>query len=136
MQEDNASTLSFGGRAVGMTFNPSNDPNVQTLKSAYANIIDNLNSLRAVSTDPDVTRLCSIAITEAQGAQMWAVKAITWTPVSPTPDMPATDPNAPSPATPTDATTAPADENTVGEASEASASAPDQDVDTNATLPA
>ena len=29
-------------------------------------------------TSGEVKRLCSVAITEAQGAQMWAVKAITW----------------------------------------------------------
>jgi len=28
--------------------------------------------------NPEMVRLCSIAITEAQTAQMWAVKAVTW----------------------------------------------------------
>jgi hypothetical protein len=43
----------FGQRAVGLSFNPSND-------------------------DAVAQRMASVAITEAQTAQMWAVKAITW----------------------------------------------------------
>jgi hypothetical protein len=70
--------LSFGGKAVGLTFNPSNDPNVQKLKESYADIIDHLNNTRNLTADPEIKRLCSVAITEAQGAQMWAVKAVTW----------------------------------------------------------
>ncbi len=68
----------FGMKAVGINFNPSGDRHVHQVKSLYASVIDSLNDLRAVSDDPEVKRLCSVAITEAQGAQMWAVKAITW----------------------------------------------------------
>ena len=70
--------LSFGGKAVGLTFNPSSNPNVQKLKEAYADIIDHLDNTRGSTKDPEVKRLCSVAITEAQTAQMWAVKAVTW----------------------------------------------------------
>lgn len=70
--------LSFGETAVGLSFNPGGDPAVYACKSAYAHIIDSLNELRSKSESPEVYRLCSVAITEAQGAQMWAVKAITW----------------------------------------------------------
>lgn len=70
--------LSFGEKAVGLTFNPSNLLCVQNLKQLYANIIDDLNQTRTDTTDPEVKRLCSVAITEAQGAQMWAVKAVTF----------------------------------------------------------
>jgi hypothetical protein len=69
---------SFGQKAVGLSFNPSNDIDVDTVKRLYADIIDKLNGLRSLSDSPEVKRLCSVAITEAQGAQMWAVKAITW----------------------------------------------------------
>ena len=68
----------FGQKAVGLSFNPSNDDQVHAIKSLYAEVIDRLNKLRNESEDPEVKRLCSVAITEAQGAQMWAVKAITW----------------------------------------------------------
>jgi hypothetical protein len=68
----------YGERAVGLTFNPSGDANVELIKQLYAEIIDRLDPLREGTTDPEKKRLYSIAITEAQGAQMWAVKAITW----------------------------------------------------------
>lgn len=70
--------LTFGERAVGLTFNPSQDPAVYSCKSAFAAAIDQMHALREASTDPEVKRMASIAITEAQTAQMWAVKAITW----------------------------------------------------------
>ena len=69
---------SYGQRAVGLTFNPSGDPNVQRVKELYADIIDKMHVLRDLALSPEQKRLCSVAITEAQTAQMWAVKAITW----------------------------------------------------------
>lgn len=70
--------LTFGQKAVGLSFNPSGSETVNSLKSLYAEVIDKLNDLSNQSADPEVKRLCSVAITEAQGAQMWAVKAATW----------------------------------------------------------
>lgn len=70
--------LTYGQKAVGLTFNPSGDALVQAVKQGYANIIDDLANLREQTSDPEKKCLCSIAITEAQTAQMWAVKAITW----------------------------------------------------------
>lgn len=70
---------SFGQKAVGLTFNPSGDPKVQKLKELYAEIIDLLAEERASAGHPSERgRLASVAITEAQTAQMWAVKAVTW----------------------------------------------------------
>lgn len=68
--------LSFGQKAVGLTFNPSGDATVTKLKELYAQIIDVLNDDRGDNRD-ERARLASVAITEAQGAQMWAVKAVT-----------------------------------------------------------
>lgn len=68
----------FGERAVGLDFNPSNDATVTLLKQSYADVIDVLNIIRDEANDPETQRLASVAITEAQGAQMWAVKAATW----------------------------------------------------------
>lgn len=68
--------LTFGEKAVGLTFNPSGDDRVQRLKAMYAAIIDELVAMRDGRSEQ--SRLASIAITEAQGAQMWAVKAATW----------------------------------------------------------
>jgi len=72
----------YGEKAVGLTFNPSNNGDVDNLKRMYADIIDHLDDFRkgyiARGDNPEMVRLCSIAITEAQTAQMWAVKAVTW----------------------------------------------------------
>lgn len=72
--------LTFGEKAVGLTFNPSNDANVQAIKVEFAAIIDRLNNLKPVydGKPNEVSRMLAIAITEAQTAQMWAVKAVTW----------------------------------------------------------
>jgi len=75
---ENTRELTFGERAVGLTFNPSGDQTVQRIKEKFAAVIDECNDLRAVSEDQEVKRMASIAITEAQTAQMWAVKAATW----------------------------------------------------------
>lgn len=70
--------MTYGEKAVGLTFNPSGDPTVNALKSGYAQVIDMLNDLRSATGDGEAKRLFSVAITEAQAAQMWAVKAVTW----------------------------------------------------------
>lgn len=77
---------SYGGKAVGLTFNPSGLMAVQVIKQQYADIINDLNQSRQDIQnketkdieDGERLRLLSIAITEAQAAQMWAVKAKTW----------------------------------------------------------
>jgi hypothetical protein len=67
----------YGERAVGLSFNPSGDNDVQRLKVLYAEIIDICDEARRASSGERV-RLFSEAITQAQTAQMWAVKAVTW----------------------------------------------------------
>lgn len=68
----------FGQKAVGLSFNPSGENLVDVFKEKFASIIDDLNDLRVGRDDPEVKRMLSVAITEAQTAQMWAVKAVTW----------------------------------------------------------
>ena len=77
--------LTYGEEAVGISFNPSSSSEVDAIKRFYANIIDKLNDKKREESDKpreevngELLRLLSIAITEAQTAQMWAVKAITW----------------------------------------------------------
>jgi hypothetical protein len=70
--------MTYGEKAVGLTFNPSNDDVVGMVKVKFSDILDELNDLREGSHDAEMKRMFSIAITEAQTAQMWAVKAITW----------------------------------------------------------
>jgi len=76
--QNNMEDLTFGQKAVGLNFNPSNDDAVGQCKQRFADSIDQLNDLRNSTTSGEVKRLCSVAITEIQGSQMWAVKAITW----------------------------------------------------------
>lgn len=69
----------YGQKAVGLTFNPSGDDAVARCKQIFADAIDQMAALRAeCGHSPEQARLASVAITEAQGAQMWAVKALTW----------------------------------------------------------
>jgi hypothetical protein len=78
MSENTQRELTYGEKAVGITFNPSGDPAVQACKAAFAIAINQMNDLRNSTEDAEVKRMASVAITEAQTAQMWAVKAITW----------------------------------------------------------
>ena len=68
----------FGQKAVGLSFNPSGDDAVAQCKQRFADAIDQMNDLRNSASSPEVKRMASIAITELQTAQMWAVKALTW----------------------------------------------------------
>lgn len=70
--------LTYGEKAVGLNFNPSGENIVDAIKKNVAIIIDALDTCRSDTEDPEQKRLASIAITELQGAQMWAVKAVTW----------------------------------------------------------
>jgi hypothetical protein len=70
--------LTFGERACGVSFNPGGNTDVGIIKQHYASIVDRLNDYRHHSSDPEVKRMLSVAITELQTSQMWAVKAVTW----------------------------------------------------------
>ena len=70
--------MTYGEKAVGLTFNPSNDETVDRLKKLYAEIIDICSEARTAAGQGEKGRLLSVAITEAQTAQMWAVKGITY----------------------------------------------------------
>jgi hypothetical protein len=70
--------LTYGEKAVGLTFNPSNDDAVANCKAEFAKVIDRMNDLRSSTNNFEVDRMAEIAIESAQTAQMWAVKAITW----------------------------------------------------------
>lgn len=69
--------LTYGQKAVGVTFNPSGDTAVSECKQRLADAIDQMVMLRGGSVG-EQARLASVAITELQTAQMWAVKALTW----------------------------------------------------------
>ena len=61
---------------VGVSFNPSGDPDVHKIKMLYAQIIDTLHNLKfEVNCSENKRSFLEVAITNALGAQMWAVKA-------------------------------------------------------------
>jgi hypothetical protein len=70
--------LTFGSKACGVSFNPGGHALVNKIKADFANIVDQLHGLREGTQNAEMKRMYSIAITEAQTAQMWAVKAVTW----------------------------------------------------------
>ena len=74
--------LTYGMKAVGLTFNPSADPTVDSLKWVFAEVIDLIRDMASNIDHGEVDRMAAIAITHAQTAQMWAVKAATW-PIEP-----------------------------------------------------
>lgn len=76
--EDVQREMTFGEKACGVSFNPGGLENVAQIKADFAAIVDKMNYTREASTNVEVKRMLSIAITEAQTAQMWAVKAVTW----------------------------------------------------------
>lgn len=73
--------MTFGEKAVGLTFNPGANEMVQIIKQQFAIVIDTLHAQRedaASKGNDEAVRMLSISITDAQTAQMWAVKAVTW----------------------------------------------------------
>lgn len=68
----------FGQKAVGLQFNPSNQDDVAVAKAEAAALIDRAHQLRLNTENPEIKRMASLAITHAQEAQMWLVKAQTW----------------------------------------------------------
>jgi hypothetical protein len=74
----NMQELTFGQKAVGVTFNPSGDEIVNKVKQEFADLIDLMNLKRQESESSEQKRLCSMAITEMQTSQMWVVRALTW----------------------------------------------------------
>lgn len=70
--------LTFGQEAVGLTFNPNQNPAVHECKQKFAELIDFMDELRnKEGVSPSVVRHASIVITELESAQMRAVKALT-----------------------------------------------------------
>lgn len=70
--------LTFGEKAVGLTSNLGGSLFVTKIKAAYAAIIDDLNDARTAVGPGEGAQHFSVAITDAETAQMRAVKAVTW----------------------------------------------------------
>ena len=70
--------LTFGEKAVGITFNPGGKQEVNTIKELSAALIDELDRQRKVGNNGEVTAQYTLAIRKIQEGQMWGVKAATW----------------------------------------------------------
>jgi hypothetical protein len=71
--------MTFGEKAVGFLFDPSGGDAVSACRRQFAAAIDLMNDFRTTpGRSSEEKRLASVAITEAQTAQMWAEKALTW----------------------------------------------------------
>lgn len=75
--ENQNRVLTFGEKAAGVTFNPGNNPNVDSIKAKAAALIDEFNDLRK-GVSGEAARYYSKAISHLEDAQMNAVKAATW----------------------------------------------------------
>ena len=73
-----AEEITFGMKAVGISFNPGGHADVNIIKQQCANVIDTLNTARSKTDNQDKKRMYSEAITAIQTGQMWGVKAATW----------------------------------------------------------
>lgn len=73
--------LTYGQKAVGITFNPGQNEEVNAIKEQFAHVIDTLNDRRDAAQlfgNQEAVEQLTIAIRYAQTAQMWGVKAVTW----------------------------------------------------------
>ena len=82
-------TTSLGQFRVGITFNPSGNERVNSIKQKAADLIDQLENERpiikpdAIMSDEqarlrnEINRLISLAQTHIEDAAMWGVKAVT-----------------------------------------------------------
>lgn len=68
----------LGEYRVGITFNPSNNEDVNAIKQYAAEFIDFCEHARnSTKNNPEAQRLLSLAQTHIEDAAMWAVKAVT-----------------------------------------------------------
>ena len=72
-------TPTLGQFRVGISFNPSNNADVDIIKTLAASLIDTINALP--SQDGEQARLKALAMSAIEEGAMWAVKAATKQPM-------------------------------------------------------
>lgn len=82
---DSQRELTFGEKAVGLSFNPGGKEEVNQIKIAAAVLVDVLDHQRTKAkgdgsavTNGEVIAQYTLAIRSIQEGQMWGVKAATW----------------------------------------------------------
>jgi hypothetical protein len=68
--------MTLGEKRCHINFNPSSDDKIGTFKRMMADAIDYCNNELMATQDPEAKRCFSIAMTELETAQMYAVKGI------------------------------------------------------------
>lgn len=68
---------SIGEQRVRIDFNPSNQDAIFQMKSKAADLINEAERIKQLTTDNEVKRLASLAATALEEGAMWLVKAAT-----------------------------------------------------------
>lgn len=65
--------MTLGQERVGVSFNPSNNPTIDSIKHQAAGLIDAINDIP--TDNPEAARLKALAMTAIEDGAMWGVKA-------------------------------------------------------------
>jgi hypothetical protein len=76
MENNLQQEMTLGESRCHINFNPSSDDKIGTFKRMMANAIDYCNNELQSTVDGEAKRCFSIAMTELETAQMYAVKGI------------------------------------------------------------
>jgi hypothetical protein len=80
MQQENEATetreLTLGEKRCHITFNPSDNGDIATIKQKCAELINLCQGHSLKTEDPEAKRCFSLAMTEIETAQMYAVKGV------------------------------------------------------------
>jgi hypothetical protein len=76
-EQTTARTTTLGMDRVRMTFNPSNNYQVDNIKGRTSDLIDLCQDMKGATSNAETARLLSLAQTAYEEAAMWAVKAAT-----------------------------------------------------------
>lgn len=71
------SKKSIGEKRVRVNFNPMGTDKIMFKKKEFASLIDELESEKKQTTDPEKLRLIATAQTKIEEAAMWTIKAMT-----------------------------------------------------------
>jgi hypothetical protein len=66
--------LTFGQSEVG--YSPKEPERISKVKSGFAELIDQVNEVKASASNPDTVNKCNIAISEIKEALMWTLIAV------------------------------------------------------------
>ena len=71
------SIQSIGEKRIRVNFNPMGTDKIMFKKKEFASLIDELESEKKQTTDPEKLRLIATAQTKIEEAAMWTIKAMT-----------------------------------------------------------